>query len=154
MFELRVESYRLKRRSAAGIDERELQRIEIDLAVIAVARRAGLVLGVADAATARTHNVKERILLAVDIRLKKIKRLAARLTLEPELIAGGGPKDQLPLREALLHRELVGVRDKDNLLGVGVLDSYRNNPGIVLKGRETRIRYLLADLLELGEVKC
>ena len=55
----------------------------------------------ADAAAARAHDVEERILLAVDVRLQEVERLAARFSLEPQLVAAGGPQDELSLCEAL-----------------------------------------------------
>ena len=84
----------------------------------------------ADAAAARTHEVEKRVLLAVHVRLHEIERLAGGLALEPKLVAARGPENQLALRERLLHRKLVRVRDEDDLLRVGMLDRHGNNPGI------------------------
>ena len=108
----------------------------------------------ADATTAGTHDVEERVLLAVHVRLEKVERLAARLALEPELVAARRPEDELALREGLLHRELVRVRDEDDFLRVGILHRNRNDARIARSrtGR-ARIGNLLADFLKLGEIE-
>ena len=74
-----------------GVDERQLEGVEVDPAVVAVARRACGVLRVADAAAAGPDDVEERVLLAVDVGLEEVERLAGGLALEPELVAARGP---------------------------------------------------------------
>ena len=108
----------------------------------------------ANVAAARTDKVNERILFAVHICLDEIERLSARLALEPQLVAARGPKDELALLEGLLHRILVGVGDKDYLLGVDILDGYGYNSRIaVRRACGARIGNLLADLFKLCEIE-
>ena len=109
------------------IDKRQLQRVEVNPAIIAVAGGARGVLGVADAAAAGTHHVEKRVLLAVDVRLQEVERLAARLAFEPELVAARRPQHELAFRERFPHRELVRVGDEDDFLRIRVLHGHGNH---------------------------
>ena len=108
----------------------------------------------ADAATARTHHIQKRVLLAVHVGLDEVERLSARLALEPQLVAARGPKDELALLEGLLHRILVGVGDKDYLLCVDILDGYGYYTRVAIRRAcGARIGNLLADLFKLCEIE-
>ena len=115
------------------VDESEFQRFKVNATIVAIARRTGLIFRVANAPAAGTHHIKERILLAVDIRLEEVERLAAGLALEPELVAARGPEDEFLLRERFLHREFISVGDEDNLFRIRILHGYRNNAFHILE---------------------
>ena len=95
---------------------------EVDAPVVAVARLAGGVLGVADAAAAGADDVHEGVLLAVDPDFEQLEGFAGGLALLPQFVAGGAPEDGRAFGNRLLHRGFVGVGDEDDFLGVGVLD--------------------------------
>jgi hypothetical protein len=73
--------------NASGIGILKREGVEMNPAVVAVARLALAVSGVTDAATPGPNDVEERILFAVHPRLDEVKSLAGGLALLPQLVA-------------------------------------------------------------------
>src|SRR5215472_10677588 len=113
--------------TALRVQVLQLAALEIEPAIVAVARLAAAILGVADAAAARAHAVEERVLLAVDAYLDEIEALARGLALLPQLVARSAPEDRRPPLDGGLQRLLIGVGDQDHLAGIDVLHRHRQD---------------------------
>ena len=97
-------------------------------AVVATETRLTVfVLGVARAFALETNLVDNGVLLAVDENVDDFEEVAARLALNPKLVARRAPERRHTLLDGGFEREFVDVADDENFARIGTLRNRGND---------------------------